>query len=368
MATDTRLEKRVMLEAFKQKANPTLFLSQWFRTTERDIFRSRKAVIDIKRNLEEIAVDIVRGTNGRLNNNKRFTTKEYIPPIYDEYMAYNEEELNERMPGDTEYVNPEYVSQFLAILTDDQIELRDLILRAIEKQAADTLVTGVVPLINGDTIDYKQKATHNFAANPVWSNSGGLPIGDFITSCELNRKDGKVNTGDFVALFGSTAYENFLLRNEGAGLRFDVRNAKLADITQPVRNTSGASFHGTFSAGSWALQIWTYPQYYKVPTGYGLPNEGTLVPYIPDDKVIVIPAASAIDLRLLYAGIPSLVRRVDPRLQAIGLDRVPANIRTDFHPYAHVDNEANDIKVGVRSAPLTVPTQIDGWTVIKTEG
>ena len=157
MATDTRLEKRVMLEAFKQKANPTLFLSQWFRTTERDIFRSRKAVIDIKRNLEEIAVDIVRGTNGRLNNNKRFTTKEYIPPIYDEYMAYNEEELNERMPGDTEYVNPEYVSQFLAILTDDQIELRDLILRAIEKQAADTLVTGVVPLINGDTIDYKQK-------------------------------------------------------------------------------------------------------------------------------------------------------------------------------------------------------------------
>ena len=87
MATDTVLEKRVMLEAFKQKANPTLFLSQWFRTTERDIFRSRKAVIDVKRNKEEIAIDVVRGTGGRLNNNKRFTTKEYRPPMYDEYMS-----------------------------------------------------------------------------------------------------------------------------------------------------------------------------------------------------------------------------------------------------------------------------------------
>ena len=76
--------------------------------------------------------------------------------------------------------------------------------------------------------------------------------------------------------------------------------------------------------------------------------------------------AGAIDLRLIYAGIPDLIPRVDPRLSALGIDRVPGNIRADFYPYAHIDDEATCLKVGVRSAPLCVPTQIDGFCTINT--
>lgn len=366
MSIDTVLAKRAMLAAFRQRANPTMFLSQWFKTTPRDIFRSKKCVIDVKRNQEAIAVDVVRGTGGRLNDNKKFTTKEYTPPMYNEYMVYQEDELNDRMPGMDEYNEDEYASQFMAIVAEDQVELRDLILRSIEKQAADTIFTGKTVLINSDTVDYKQKATHNFAVATKWSTSG-TPISDLATACALNRKDGKIVTGTFVGIFGEGAYNNLLAREEGPGLKFDMRFAKLADIVMPTMNTAGAVYHGTVAAGSYNVQIWTYPQNYRVPTGFSLANEGTDVPYVPTDLVAVLPPSNMIDLRLVYAGIPSLVNRVDPRLQAFGLNSMPVNIRTDFHPYAIVDQRALSVEIGVRSSALTVPTQIDGFTIIKTE-
>lgn len=366
MATDTTLEKRTMLAAFKQKKAPTSFLAGWFRTTERDIFLSTKAVIDIKRNEENIAIDVVRGTGGRLNNNKRFTTKEYTPPMYDEFTAYNGDELNKRMPGELEYSNPDYIASLIAILTDDQVENQQTILRAIELQAAQTLFTGGVTLINNDSLDFKQKATHNFAAAIVWSNTSADPINDFITAADLNRKDGK--TDSQVAIFGESAWKNFLARKTGANSPFDIKNVTLADIRQPVKNANGAVFHGTFTAGSYTFQAWTYPQYYMVPTGFGLANEGTLVPYVPTDKVAVLPMSDMIDLRLVFAGIPQLVTVNDPRLQSLGIVQVPTNIRADFHPYAVIDSEAKCMKAGVNSAPLCVPTQIDGWSIIKSEG
>jgi hypothetical protein len=366
MPTVTQLEKRTMLAAFRQKMSPTGFLAGWFRTAEQFMFRSRTAVIDVKRNDEPIAVDVTWGTGGRKVDNKQFTTKEYRPPMYDEYTSYFEEELNKRMPGMTEYDETAYQAQFMALLTDDMVEIQEMIQRSIEKQASDVLFTGKIVLHNGDEIDYKQKATHNFTPAILWNNSSAVPTQDILTGSTLNRKDGK--TDSKIAVFGEQAWEDFLARNIEDQLRWDNRRANLADITPPVKNTDGAVFHGTFTAGSYGFQAWTYPQFYKVPVGFGYPNEGTLVPYVPTDKVLVLPNSNEIDLRLLFAGIPTLVDRVDPRLAQVGITRVPRNIIVDFHPYAHVDDKKVCVEAGVRSAPLCVPTQIDGWTVIKTRG
>jgi hypothetical protein len=356
------LGKKTMLAAFKQKKAPTMFLSGFFRTPPRNITRGRKVVIDIKRNDEDIAIDVIRGTKGRMNENKRFTTKEYEPPVYDEWSPFEEEELMDRGIGQTEYEDPAFLAEFIARVTDDQVENQEAILRAIEKQAADVLFTGTVVLVNNDTVDYKQKATHNFTTAVDWDAAGGLPLDDLGTASDLNRKDGKVESD--IAIMGEQALKDFL--NNAQVQKFgDFRRINRMDITPPVMNTEGAAFHGEVSVGSRRLQIWTYPQYYKVPTGFGLANEGTLVPYVPTDKVVVM--GSNIRFDLAYAGIPQLVNRVDPRLQGLGLSAVPARIATDFHPYAHVDSEATTIKTGVRSAPLCIPTQIDGYTVIDTK-
>jgi hypothetical protein len=358
----TELGKKTMLAAFKQKAAPTMFLSGFFQTPPRNITRSKKVVIDVKRNDEAIAIDVIRGTNGRMNESKRFTTKEYTPPVYDEWSPFEEEELMNRAPGQTEYDDPDWMAEFIARVTDDQVTNQELILRAIEKQAADVLFTGTVVLINNDSLDYKQKATHNFTAPVDWDAAGGLPLDDMENACDLNRKDGKVESN--IVIMGQQAVKDFL-NNAQVQAFGDFRRINRMEITPPVGNTEGAKFHGEVSVGSYRLQIWTYPQFYLVPTGFGLANEGTLVPYVPTDKVCVL--GDTIRMDLVYAGIPALVNRVDPRLQAVGLTAVPSSIAADFHPYAHVDDTAVAIKTGVRSAPLCIPTQIDGYTVIDTK-
>jgi len=358
----TELGRKTMLEAFKQKKSPTMFLSGFFKTPARNITRSRKVVIDVKRNDELIAVDIVRGAGSRKNENKRFTTKEYLPPMYDESSSMNEEELMDRGVGQTEYADPAYVAELIARITDDQAENQAHILRAIEKQASDAIFTGTVPLINADTVDFKQKSTHNFTVSTDWDNASGTPLADLETACDLNRKDGKVESD--IVIMGAQAVKDFL-DNAQVQKFGDFRRINRMDITPPVANDAGAKFHGEVSVGSYRLQIWTYPQFYKVPTGFGLANEGTLVPYVPTDKVAVMSSAARMDL--VFAGIPDMVRKVDPRLQALGLPSVPATIAADFHPYAHVDDRAVDVEVGVKSAPLCIPTQIDSYTVIDTK-
>ncbi len=368
MATDTVLEKRVMLEVFRQAQAPTMFLSSWFRTSPRWMFQARKCVIDVVRNLEKYAIDVVRGAGGRLNKNKKFTTKEYTPPPYDEYSSVTWEELNERLPGQTEYTG-DYANHVRLLISEDQVQLQQKIMRAIEVQAKQIFFDdGVVTLVNNDSLDYKQKGTHAFNAATKWSDSSATPWTDLENACELNRKDGKIQTGEFIAVMGKTAWANYLVRSES---RNDVRNVRLADIDLPVPNTGGASFHGVVAAGSYRIQIWTYPQFYDVPSlaeiGVTLTGAGTTLPFVPVDHVLVIPAANEIDLRLVFAGIPELTPNVSAELRGMGFDRMPTSAAGDFHPYGFIDDKLRTMEIGVRSAPLCVPTQIDGFCVIDTE-
>ena len=360
------LEKKTMLRAFRQKKAPTMFLASWFKTSPQDIFKSLTCVIDVKRNNEMIAVDVVRGTDGVHNKNNRFTTKEYAPPFYDEYFSYFADELNKRMPGNHEYENPDYIPQLIALMTDDQVISQEKILRAIEKMAADTLLTGKIVLINGDTIDFKQKTTHNFDAAIDWDEaSTAKPWVELEKAATLNRKDGKTTSKIVVA--GENAMV-WLLDATKMQTRLNFRRADLVDIKPPGMNADGAVFHGMITAGAYNLQLWTYPQFYEIPTDaeLGLPsgtvtNAGTTQPYIPLDRVLVLPEPGAIDLRLVYAGIPTVVNQTDPAINGLGLPAVPATVRTDFHPYALLDTQKSCIKAGVKSSPLTIPTQIDGW-------
>lgn len=358
----TELGKKTMLAAFKQKKTPTMFLSGFFKTPEKNITRSTKVVIDIKRNQEAIAIDVIRGTQGRFNKNKRFTTKEYTPPVYDEYSSTFEEEGNDRLPGNTEYDDEEYLANFIARVTDDQVEHQEKILRAIEKQASDVMFTGTVPLINNDTIDYKQKATHQITTAISWVTSAtAKPLTDLQDAVDLNRKDGKINSD--VVIMGQDAFTNFLNTVQIKELG-DLRRIDILTVTKPVLNTEGAAFHGMIAVGAYELQVWTYPQFYQVPLNFGLPNEGELVPYVPTNFCAVL--GSAIRFDLVYAGIPDIVRRIDPRLQAFGIEGMPVRVASDFHPYLYLDNRMVNIEAGVRSAPLCIPTQIDGYSTIDT--
>lgn len=346
--------RRALADVFKKKAKPTMFLSSMFQSPESNKKDTVEIVVDIKRNGERIAIDVVRGTGGRNNVNKRFTTKTYTPPTYNEAGNYNENERLQRALGKTEY-DENTMADVIAAITDDQVDLQDTILRAIEKQAADAFFTGTVVLINSDTLDFKQKGTHKITPSPVWSDANGLPLDDLQGGGTLNRKDGQTTTKDFI--MGENCWK--LLKNNAQFQKFaDFRRVDQINVRPPVMNSDGANFHGTLTIGEYVINLWTYPQFYFVPMGFGLANEGTLVPYIPTNKGWLGTIGARFDL--YFAGIAKLVP-ADPRLVAFGIQQIPQTMKGDFHTYGYTDIPGKNVIYGVESAPLIVPTDLDTY-------
>ena len=351
------VDTKAMGEAFEQMATPTGFYTGMYRTPESNIVSSKTIFFDIKRGDEQYAVDVVRGTGGRGNILKRWSTKEYDPPVYDEFAWANEAERLLRAFGKTEY-DEHTEADILAAIVENQLKLDQKIQRSEEKQCADALFLGQITLINGDVIDFKQKTSHKISPSVDWSNAAGDPDADIQGGCDLNRKDGKGTSN--VAEFSPEGL-NLYLNNAKVIAKSNFRRIDRIDLRPPRPNSDGANFHGFITVGDYELEVWTYPQFYTVPTGFGLANEGTQQPYIPANTLRVGRKESRFDL--VYAGIEKLVPVTDPVLSGIGIDQFPSTMRGRRHLYGAVDQLKANVKFGVKSAPLAIPTDIDSFCI-----
>jgi len=352
------LIKKFMASAFRQEPDPTSFLSDMFMTTERDIFEGEVVEIDSVRGNEEYAVDVTPYSSGRGNQVTLFTRKEYTPPAYDELTYLTVKELGKVQPGKTEY---QLTSDFANLVVDRQIPLRNKILRGREMLCRDALFLGKITLINGDVIDFKQKASHQYVVPLAWTNSTANPLNDFSIVGDRVRKNGKKTIAD--AVFGRQSIQDFL-NNDIVKAQADLKQIERFAMTSPLAEQDGSKYHGTFSADDYKINVWTYPQFVTVPTGFSLPNEGTDVPYIPTDKIVVL--ADAPDFRLFYAANPVLVPASPQLAEFTGLSRMPAMARGKMRPYFYLDEEECSLKIGVKSRQLPVPVGIDQFAIMTT--
>ena len=359
-------EKRTMMdELFAEQVRPTNFLSSMakVRTTLASTIE-----IDIVRGTEEYAVDITPGAGSRSNKKSKYTTKEYEPPMYNESYPFTAEELAKRLPGQTKYEAgmTSYAGQLVAYFAGKQVALKDKILRSIELQARDAFFSGKITLHNGDEIDFKKKATHSITPSVKWNNASGVPLEDIADACALCRKDGKIAASKFRLIVADDVVEA-LISNPQFVDRADLRYVERVSAGMPSDiNDAGAVYHGIFSAGAYKIELWSYPQFYTVPTGYGLAGEGTMKPYIPTGEALLIPPG--IDLRLWFGGVAQVANQVDPAVERLGIvgGRIPTMVEADFVPYGRFDDRTECIEVGVKSRPLFVPVQIDGFATLDT--
>lgn len=366
------LERQVMLELFEQKSPNTMFLSNFFRRDPMWIVDTNEVEMDVIRDNEKISIDVTPFTAGRLNVKKRWTTKKYKPPMHDEYHSYEGKEFLDRLPGVNPYAPANNVAALLGKITDDQASLQKKINRSIEKMASDVFFSGKIVTLSDEEIDFKMKSSHQIDAAAAWGGgSATIPV-DLKNLADILRKDGKITMTDLV--FGSSAWENFLKETTQAN-RFNFRRVEVTDISMPsmLDANNGAAFHGIIAVESYQVRCWTYPQFYDVPTDEEVGvDSGTItnagqtgVAYVPENLVLGIGVG--IDLRLVFGGIPHIINRPDPRLEALGIDGIPYAMARDFHPYALLDKKENALLVGVKSRPLTIPAQIDGFGFIDTQ-
>lgn len=326
------LYTKMIVDVYKEKPKPTNFLRTFFPTKTA---ATLEVSIEVQRGTEKVAVDVVRGTDGNRNQFSRSSEKIFVPPYFREWFDATQLQLYDRLYGATEITDAIF-SQYINDVADHAVELQNKIERAYEKQIAQVFETGVVTINSGTDIDFKRKAASLVTPSAKWATAGTDVFKQFEEGCKFLRTVGKTGGAVFIAILGGQALTD-LLGNDVFLKRQNLFSMALDAVNSPQMAATGATYHGTITAGSYKVQLWAYPQYYDVA--------GVSTPYINDKKVVMFPENP--NFKLAFAAVPQLITpNTMPKVGA-------------FHIGEYIDPRGKARIVDVESAGLAIPTAVD---------
>ena len=351
-----------MIDAYKQTASPTLFMSGFFQTRPRNIHMSEFVEIDITRNDEDIAIVISDLSLGpRFSEQSIYTNKRVTPPIFKEGVSLNGFDMINRMAGDNPFQDPDFRANLIMLMIDGMQESDKRIKRTIELQGSQILTTGTVDLIdsNGVTkyaINYLPKATHFPNAAAAWSGASDK-IADISALCDVVRDDGLEDPD--LLLMGIGSFEEFV-SDTAVQARFDNRRINMGDIGPMQLRGKGGKFRGTIDVDNYKLEVWTYNGKYLNP------NTGVKTKYLPDDKVVVMCSDCRLDAT--WGAVPhagkalgqgNLLPELPPRFSM-------ADMNMDMFTYVYLSEDGSQLNGVVAARPLLIPTAIDQFGCLDT--
>jgi hypothetical protein len=331
---DTRpVYVKKLVEYFRENPLPTRFLRSFFTTKTT---MAREISIEVRRGTERVAVDVIRGTHGNYNKMTKSTEKIFLPPYYNEYTVLNDTDLYDQAIASP---TPASMAKLIAANGEDMLLLRDKIERAYELQCAQVLQSGIITLVNGTNIDFGRKAGSivDLMASNYWADTGVDAATSIIAGCKWLRENGKVQGGTFNMICGEEAVAD-LLANEPVQKRADIRRFDLDDVRAPQRNAVGGVLHGQISAGSYRVNIWSYPEVYE-------DSSGNKVNYIDAKNAILLPLTP--NFVLSFAAVPQLIRG----------GQVPQQGEYLFQDY--MDDREGVHEGRIKSAGVAIPVGVD---------
>jgi hypothetical protein len=344
--TDARnVFTKKVIDVYKERPVVFNFLRSFFPNVESD---TKEVSIEVQRGSEFIAVDVERGTEGQRNTFSKSSEKIIVPPYYREYFEATDLDFYDQLFGGAmDSVDDKTFAGWLDRMTEKLVMLRDKIERAYEVQCAQVLEDGIVQLVSGGNIDFKRKALSLVAlgAGFRWNEATGVPLTDLETACTFIRTKGKAQGGIYNVIMGAAALSAFM-NNVQVKAQADLRRIALVDINAPQRDALGGAFHGQVSAGSYILNIWTYPEYYDTKA---LSN----IPYIDDKKVVVIPTTPR--FKLGFGAVP-MVFRDERRAE---FPEFIQQTRAAFVIGNRVDDRGDKHIFDIKSAGIAVPVAVD---------
>ena len=306
--------------------------------------------VEVQRDLDLIAVDVERFTEGNKNKRSKVTEKKYQPPYFKEDYDFSRDDI---------YVNSLALGAFNTPNSNRAIaqnaltavrKNRSKVERAIRKQQADVLQTGIVSLENGDNIDFKRKAASIVdlgGGSTYWSSSlSAKPFDDLSEAMTFLRDVGNSNGSTINVVMRTPALNAFLattqVRNEG-----DIRRIDRISIDMPqFSEATGLAFHGQMAAGDFVVNLWTYNEKYT-------DSDGNTQYYLDSKNVVILP--DDFMGKTVFGGLPTL------RDQNIGGEvvRVPAVVEANYLIRSYSDERTTSSVIELSSAPLVIPFTID---------
>lgn len=314
---------------------PQTFLRSFFKEDES---YTKEVSIMVQRGLENIAVDVIRGTEGNRNTFGKQTQKIFEPPFYREWF-----DMTELDAYDALYASPEVshivFERFVREAAQKTSVLQDTIDRAYEKQCSEVIQTGIVLLNAGTNINFKRQASSmvDLGSSSYWADSGVDPNTSIIAGCTFLRAEGKAVGNVFNMILGETAHLHYM-NNTAVKARGNIYNYSMDNLVPAQKNSAGGVFHGQISVGSYRINVWTYPDIYTDASGN---NQK----YIGDKNMILLPEQTK--NVLAYAAVPQLL--------STGITPVKGK----FMVSNYIDPRGPKEIVDVKSAGVAVPTLVD---------
>ena len=304
--------------------------------------------VEVERDNDLIAVDVQRFTEGNKNKFSLHTEKKYQPPFFKEDYDFARDEvyMTTVALGAT---NVAGANQAIAQNALNAIRKnRKKIERAIRKQQAEVLQTGIVTLKNGESIDFKRKAASivDLGAGNYWNQGSTTPRVDLGAAMTFLREEGN-STGMTINVVMRTDAMNAFLNNASVKDVVDARRMERIKIDMPQFNeTTGMAFHGQVDAGDFVVNLWTYNEKYTDAAG--------LTQYYLDrENVIVLP--SDFEGKTVFGGLPYM-RSTSMGGQTV---KVPGVMESDYLLRAYDDEKTISSTLELTSAPLVIPFTID---------
>ena len=352
---------RRMISAYFQEAEPTRFLSGFFRTPAENFHTSEEVEIDIQREEEHVATVITDlSTGGNVNSFDGYTNKSFRPPIFKEEGTLNGFDLIKREAGDDPFVDPNFQANASTRAFRVFRQLEKKVRRAVELMASQVLQTGMLTLFDqsGNTayqLNFQPKSTHFPTVTTGWGASGSTKLADIDSLANVIRADGLSDPN--VLIFGERAFSRFIADSDVQAL-LDNRRIGTGEI-RPERRGEGATFQGFIWINNYRYEMWTYTGRYRHP------STGVSTKFLDDDNVIVMADNARMDLT--FGAIPLIG---DGRSRV--LTALPNRMFSTENGFGMTTNswaapDGTSLQVMAGARPLTIPTAIDRYGTLDTQ-
>jgi len=310
--------------------------------------------VEVQRDNDLIAVDVVRFTEGNKNKSSKVSEHKYIPPYFKEDYDFQRDQVYMNTIALGVGMENAQVNRVLAVNAVKQVtKNRDKVIRAIRKQQADVMQTGIVSLSNGDNIDFRRKAASmvnvSDGAGEYWSvAASATPITDIRKGMDFLRNVGNSGGSAVNVVMRSAALEAFLattqVKEQGTNV---IQQIQRININMPqFDGVSGFAFHGQIAAGDFNVNLWTYNEKYTDA------NSATQY-YLAENLVVMIP--DDFQGKTVFGGLPTMNTTT---IAGASVD-VPGIVEAQYLIRSYSDKKTMSSTIELTSAPLVVPFTID---------
>jgi hypothetical protein len=251
-------------------------------------------------------------------------------------------DLLKRQPGESVYSTRTPQQRAQEILVNDNVELRDMIIRREEWQAAQALLTGKSNIRGddyNDIVDFRMPAAHiidTLSGAALWSNAASNPLAALRGWRSMVTKSS--GTTPTVLVGGTAAIEAFLGNAE-------VQKAisSTSGLNAGSLNLNAAAIDGVISYGNVAgFSVYQYNENYYDPEA---DIDGEIM---PTDRILI--------------GSPTA--RCE-RHYGVIQDFAAGNPEVDYFAKTWDIQDPSIRYLGIQSAPLAIPFQPDGFVSVK---